>query len=145
MPCGRSHYNGAQKDGRDWRLIQDGINRRLLGRLDLSAMSPLVVFLGGYGAGNTWYRKSIAATYSEFQHNCAGIPPYELNTVPTPGDLILDPEDDYVRFAIAYGLSVPYGAGPDVALPSQIEDGPGPRPRPRGGEVDYQDSKDAFD
>jgi hypothetical protein len=58
--------------------------------------------------------------------------------------LALSPDDKFVRFAIAYGLSVPFGEGPEVALPSEVEGRPAPQAKAAVG-VDYMDSKDAFD
>src|SRR5690606_24408434 len=90
-----------------------------LGRSD---MRPLIIFVGGGGAVAKWYQHWILATYEDFQHANAGIPPYELTEVPKPTDLDLVglSDSDFRRFAIAYGLSVPYGEGAEVSLPSQI-------------------------
>lgn len=140
-------HTAKQKDGRDWRLvnIQRDTQRRILGRINPQDIHPLTVFLGGYGAENPWYRKSIASTYKDFNHHSAGIPPYELNLVPAPGDLAMGKDDQFARFAIAYGLSISYGEGPVVRLPSQIEARNPPARRRVGNAVDYGDSKDVYD
>jgi hypothetical protein len=49
----------------------------------------------------------------------------------------------YVRFAIAYGLSIPFGEGPEIRLPSQLDPAGAP-PRRQAG-VDYRDHKDVYD
>ena len=49
-------------------------------------------------------------------------------------------------FAIAYGLAVPFGEGPDVRLPNQFDDLPLPQKQKRPTHiVDYRDSKDVYD
>jgi len=55
------------------------------------------------------------------------------------------PQEEFRRFSIAYGLSVPFGEGPEIGLPSQFSNAaPLPTWKPKGV-VDYLDSKDAFD
>lgn len=135
-----------QKSGRNWQedSYQRDIPRLQLGGMKAGNMRPLIVFLGGYGAHDHWYQSAIRATYLEFKHKNAGIPPYALQNVPTPADLDLTDIGDFTRHAIAYGLSVPFGEGPEIKLPSQIDDPPPPRQwRPPFG--DYMDSKDAYD
>jgi hypothetical protein len=77
----------------------------------------------------------------------AGIPPYELTEVPKPSDLEMDGLNvaEFRRFAIAYGLSVPFGEGPEIGLPSQFAEPERPKVRQPKGVVDYLDSKDAYD
>jgi hypothetical protein len=67
--------------------------------------------------------------------------------VPKPSDLEMGKVDvaDFRRFAIAYGLSVPFGEGPEIGLPSQFAEAERPRVRQPRGVVDYLDSKDAYD
>jgi hypothetical protein len=36
-------------------------------------------------------------------------------------------EEDFTRFAISYGLSIPFGEGPEIRLPSQFEDAEKPQ------------------
>ena len=58
----------------------------------------------------------IGSTYHELKHKNAGIPPYKLVEVPKPGDLTMTAlhRDEFRRFAISYGLSIPFREGPDV-------------------------------
>ena len=116
---------GAKKiDGRDWRQgkIQCGSAfRSRIGRIAERDMAPLVIFTGGYGGDDPWYRTHIKATYNDFGHGNAGIPPYQLVEVPTPSDLALSGGDKFSRFAVAYGLSVPFGEGPKFQLPSKFD------------------------
>lgn len=100
----------------DWRCLQQGTATRVLGRLDPKKVPPVNAFLSGYGAGDNWYGKTIEATYAEFQRDRAGIPPKGRNTVPTPRDLALSPGNEFVRFAIAYALSVPFREGRKLRL-----------------------------
>ena len=94
-----------------------------------------------------WYQANIAHTYHDFGHHMLQIPPYELVRVPKPADLNmngLDP-NEYLRFVIAYGLSIPLGEGPDTNLPSKIADAERPQVvRPRE-DIDYSNSKDIFE
>jgi hypothetical protein len=50
--------------------------------------------------------------------------------------------DQFIRFAISYGLSIPSGEGPDVGLPRQFVDAEKPRQWQPPGGVNYADSKD---
>ena len=58
-----------------------------------------------------WYGSTISSTYSEFQQDRAGVPQYKMLKVQRPKDLTLKDSDDFTRFAISYGLSVPFGEG----------------------------------
>lgn len=137
------------KDFRNWQrdALQDPSRiKRTLARLEASDMIPLPVFLGGAGAGSEWYQNAIQSTYSSFKQVNAGVPPYRLAEVQVPTDLSMSGlhSDGFRRFAIAYGLSVPIGEGPDVGLPSQF--GPAEPPKQRQpGVVDYLDTKDTYD
>jgi hypothetical protein len=139
-----------RKDGRDWLRdkFQDTTRRRkILMPLDDSKMVPLIVFVGGGGAGSTWYQQSIRSTHKEFSHRNVGIPPYQLTEVPKPSDLDMGAiqPSAFRRFAIAYGLSVPHGEGPEIRLPSQIADLETPIQRRRMKNiVEYEDIKDAY-
>ena len=70
-----------------------------------------------------------------------------LTEVPKPSDLEMKglDDDEFRRFAIAYGLSVPYGEGPEIGLPSQFPKVERPKMRQPKGVVDYLDSKDVYD
>jgi hypothetical protein len=136
------------KDGRNWQ--RESIQRQQTTRpswrpLQESDMSPLVFFLGGYGANSAWYQRNISATYTDFQHRNADVPPYKLVQVPPASDLDMAsvPKSEYIRFAIAYGLSIPLGEGPNIALPSQFTIAERAPPKAPSGVVDYRDHKDA--
>jgi hypothetical protein len=109
-------------------------------------MAPLPIFVGGGGAGSRWYQQTILSTHDNFGHINAGIPPYELTEVPKPSDLEMEEMDvaDFRRFAIAYGLSVPFGEGPEIGLPSQFAEPERAKVRQPKDVVDYLDSKDAY-
>jgi hypothetical protein len=139
-----------RKDGRDWErdaFCGSTFERKFIGALDPSRMLPLAVFLGGGGSRSEWYRIAIGSTYEKFGHANAGIPPYKLIEVPKPADLSMRGlhDTDFRRFAIAYGLSIPFGEGPEVGLPSQFAEPEAPRLRTLAGVVDYADSKDVYD
>jgi hypothetical protein len=138
-----------RKDNRDWRRddIQGFDQRRHFGRLEPSRMRPLIIFMGGGGSRLHWYRSTISATHRDFHHQRAHIPRYELIAVPKPKDLDMGQIDagTFDRFAVAYGLSIPFGEGPDLGLPSQFEDVPRPTPGVLPGVTPYEDTRDAFD
>ncbi|MER9876812.1 hypothetical protein [Mesorhizobium sp. M0195] len=149
---GKVVMTAKQKDGRNWQedAIQDHHttrkNIRSLGGLDRTRMTPLVVFLGGGGAPSAWYQTAISSTYDKFGHFGAGVPPYQLLEVAAPKDLDMTglASSDFRRFAISYGLSIPFGEGPEVRLPSQFADAE-PLPVRPNRVADYLDSKDAYD
>ena len=116
-------------------------------RKDLPSWQSLTVFLGGGGAGVKWYRDTIEATHENYRQIMAGIPEYRLREVPKPGGLRMNGLKDsaFRRFAIAYGLSVPFAEGPDIGLPSEFSDVASPRVKREDSIVDYQDSKDVYD
>ena len=80
---------------------------------------PLTVFVGGGGARSGWYRDIIYRTHSEFQQARAGIPQYRLTHLPIPRDVRMTDAQmsRFDRLAVAYGLSVPAGEGPDFLEP----------------------------
>lgn len=139
-----------RKDRRDWQrdaFRGSAFERKFIGSLEPSRMVPLIVFLGGGGAPSAWYRSVIASTYHEFRHHKAGIPPYKLIEVPKPSDLSMRglPDAEFRRFAISYGLSIPFGEAPDVGLPSRFAVAEKLKARTVPGGVDYADSKDVYD
>jgi hypothetical protein len=143
-------WTAKQKDGRNWirdARVRRGHERKYIGSLDPKNMEPLTVFIGGGGARAAWYRNAISSTYHDFNHKKAGIPPYKLIEVPKPGDLAMASlhRDEFRRFAISYGLSIPFGEGPDVSLPSQFAKAEPPPLWKPPGVVDYADSKDVYD
>lgn len=136
-----------QKDGRNWQedaFQSADFERKFIGKLTTSRMRPLIVFMGGGGSNSAWYRQSIESTYKAFQHNNAGVPPYKLVEVPRPKDFIVPKGGggEFIRFAISYGLSFPFGEGPDIGLPSQFNEAEKPRQWTPPGGFDYADSKD---
>jgi hypothetical protein len=66
--------------------------------------------------------------------------------VPPPADIDLHrlPALAFGRFAIAYGLSIPFGEGPEIGLPRQFKKMGPPPVRPPTA-VEYGDSKDVYD
>ncbi len=136
------------KDVRNWQtdaVQTPEYQRRFIGHLPPHRMRPLIIFLGGGGSKSGWYGSAIGSTYHDFQHDRAGIPPYKMVAVPRPKDLLLKDGDDFTRFAISYGLSIPFGEGPEIRLPSQFAKAEGPRQQTPPGLVDYADSKDVYD
>ena len=143
-------------DGRNWqREAIQSFARRFIknSRLDTSKMRPLIVFLGGGGASSPWYHQAIFDTYRDFQHVNAGVPPYQLEEVPLPDDcnLYSMSKKSFRRFAIAYGLSIPFGEGVEITLPGDRtsannanNESPSYALAPKGS-IDYGDSKDALD
>ena len=112
--------NAKRKDSRDWRwdpIQSEARHRKFVGQRDPSSMKPLIVFVGGGGAHSRWYKETISSTHSRFGHHNAGIPPYRLAEVPKPADLSMAQlnEREFRRFAISYGLSIPFGEGPEVS------------------------------
>lgn len=139
-----------RKDGRNW--IGDSVQarrhqRKFIGSPDPSRIAPLIVFLGGGGARAKWYQTAISSTHKDFNHKNGGIPPYKLVEVPKPVDLAMSTlhEDEFRRFAISYGLSIPFGEGPDIGLPSQFAEAERPSAWRPPGLIDYADSKDVYD
>jgi hypothetical protein len=138
------------KDARDWQreVIQNrAFTRKPYEILRPSQMYPLVVFLGGGGAPSPFYQGAISSTYTEFQHGNAGIPPYKLVEVPKPSDFDMRqfPAAEFKRFAIGYGLSIPFGEGPEIKLPSQFKNAEKPPVWQPRDAVDYANSKDVYD
>ncbi|MYA88909.1 MAG: hypothetical protein F4X97_10750, partial [Boseongicola sp. SB0662_bin_57] len=143
-------YQGKRKDGRNWReeKIQVSFAQRTLRRhLNDEDVTPLRVFVGGGGGGSSFYQQSISNGYERNTLRLYGIPPFDLIEVPFPADLLMGSVKtrDYHRFLIAYGLSVPYGEGPEIGLPSQFDPVPPRAPIRTTGMPDYRDHKDIFD
>lgn len=134
-----------KKDGMTWQVRASG--RPNNGPLLPHQMKELPVFIGGGGARIAWYGAQINDTYETFRHDRAEIPPYGLREIPKPTELDMSglPATEFNRFAIAYGLSIPLGEGPEIVLPSKVGAAPKPPMRTIKGIVDYEDSKDAYD
>ena len=111
------------------QVVVDGWNKDpgALGSVGPTGDIELPVFVGGGGAQSGWYRKTIHDTYGSRQHANVGIPPYHIREVPRPTDLNMDDSNGapFSRFAVAYGLSVPFEEIPGFDLPGSS------RPRTR--------------
>lgn len=147
---GMTVMSAKKKDGRNWRqdLIQaTDMPRPYYYPIKDEDIRPLVVFMGGGGCHSEFYCSAIASTYREFKHGNAGVPPYALTVVPRPEDMNLGaiPENDFHRFLIAYGLSIPYGEGAEVNLPREFDDVDRNASIKKMSEFDYENSKDIFD
>ena len=137
------------KDPNVWtshtRYFDQSFRRYVIGKCPNDLQ--LCIFLGGGGSDSGYYQNNIKWTYDKHQlHNCS-VPRFDLARVPEPDDLEFNniPKKYYHRFAIAYGLSIPIGEGPEIKLPSQVEDFE-PLPVNRDDNVvDYMDTKDAYD
>jgi hypothetical protein len=98
--------NAKQADSRSWK----------------NTMTELPMFIGGGGGASYWHRHEIFRTYSENKLQNAGIPPYREWGIPIPDNISLNglPENNFYRFLIAYGLSLPKDEGPMiVGFPTQ--------------------------
>ena len=140
----RTVMTAKQKDGRDWwhEAIQ------LYRHVGHDQGTQLTIFVGGGGALSKWYQQTLLSTYAAHRLDCVGIPPFQRAVVPKPINLKMGDAGDeaFHRFAVAYGLSVPFGEGPEVKLPSQFDDIPLPQRQKRPAHiVDYRDSKDVYD
>ncbi|WP_170578457.1 hypothetical protein [Ruegeria arenilitoris] len=147
---GKVVYEGKQKDRRNWRgdRIQDlGTRRTLRKCLAEEDLNPLKVFVGGGGSGSAFYQSAISMAYERNTLEFYGIPPFELIEVPAPPDLVMGsvPSSEYHRFLVAYGLSVPFGEGPEIRLPSQFERVKPAKVVSRSDLPDYDDHKAIFD
>jgi hypothetical protein len=146
---GKVIIGAKKKDGRNWRhdLIQASeMPRPYYYPVKDEDIRSLVIFTGGGGCHSAFYCDSIASTYQKFGHRYAGVPPYALTAVPRPEDMNLGsiPEEDFHRFLIAYGLSIPDGEGAEVNLPREFEDFDR-SPTIKKPEFDYENTKDMFD
>jgi hypothetical protein len=82
----------------------------------------LVIFLGGGGRESDYYYDTIKTTYTAFNHQHAGVPPYQVQELPFPKDdfdMSGIKQSYFHRFAVAYGLSIEEYNAPDIKLPSR--------------------------
>ena len=103
------------------------------------------VFIGGGGMKSGFYQQTIMNTYDDRKLHTISIPQYALAMVPNPADFKYNgiPKEQFHRFSIAYGLSMPLGEAPDVSLPSQSSPAAPSAPVNRKPNVpDYSDTKD---
>lgn len=91
-----------------------------LSQNDLQQSLP--IFIGGGGSQTTFYTQTILSTDQDFKQQQAGIPAYTHRPLPTPQDLEMNglKQQEFYRFAVAYGLSIPVGEQPAVRLPSTM-------------------------
>ncbi|BAU09776.1 hypothetical protein LEP3755_02510 [Leptolyngbya sp. NIES-3755] len=84
---------------------------------------PLDIRIGGGGGQTSFYLKAIKNTHTDFQHQNSNIPDYQLEFLPKPKDLDTNgiEQQEFYRFAVAYGLSIPVGEQPEIRLPSEME------------------------
>ena len=110
-------YNGKRKDPQPWR--QEQLVRLPQAHIIRRDTLPLTVFLGGGGSRSGWYRDIIYRAHGEHQQASYGIPGYRLTPLPIPSDLSMTAaqKSRFDRLAVAYGLSVPAGEGPDFLGP----------------------------
>jgi hypothetical protein len=150
MLVARVVIEAKKKDGRNWRaeMFQaSDIARPYYYPVKDEDVRPLIVFMGGGGCRSEFYCDAISSTYMKFGHGNAGVPPYALATVPQPSDMELGaiPEDDFHRFLIAYGLSIPFGEGAEVNLPRAFKKRKPWKAVKRVASFEYENSKDMFD
>ncbi len=148
--AGKVVYEGKRKDKRDWRKagIQDFGSQRTLRKWALDeALKPLKVFVGGGGSSSNFYQTAITDAYDRNTLRNFGVPPFELIEVPAPADLFMGSvaPSEYHRFLVAYGLSVPFGEGPEIRLPSQFKRVAPAKVSNKSTLPDYSDHKAIFD
>jgi hypothetical protein len=101
----------------------------------------LHVFVGGGGGTTPFYLGTITSTHTQFNQSSAGVPPYQVKKLPLPKDLMTNPfgKQEFHRFAVAYGLSLPIYEGAQVRLPSQVAAN-----QPVPGKVRYPESQPKY-
>jgi len=84
---------------------------------------PLAILIGGGGGQTEFYQRAITATHTDFQQKNAGVPEYQIRSLPKPKDLETNGihSREFHRFSVAYGLSIPKGEQPEIRLPSRME------------------------
>ena len=109
---GRVVMEGRQKHGIHRPVFKDSVFE-----------CGLSILIGGGGSLTSFYKLTILDTHSAFQHNKAGIPSYVQKAIPIPKDISMCglSSQEFHRFAVAYGLSIPEGDCPEVRLPSEME------------------------
>ncbi|ACB53668.1 hypothetical protein cce_4320 [Crocosphaera subtropica ATCC 51142] len=92
---------------------------------ELRNQPKLRIFLGGGGGQSEFYRDTIEGTHTAFCQERCGIPSYNVQNVPFPSDFDMKgiSKNNFHRFAIAYGLSIPDYQAPEVkGFPKQFAD-----------------------
>lgn len=83
-----------------------------------SSSARLPIFIGGGGSAIQFYPSTISDTFHAFNHRYAGVPSYYARNFPIPADLNEQiTQQQFHRFAVAYGLSIPEYGMPEVRLP----------------------------
>lgn len=148
LKSSQSHKQIQQLVG---RVVMEGRQRHGNHRpvfKDLVFEQGLSILIGGGGGLTSFYKTAILDTHSDFQHKSAGIPSYIQKDVPTPKDLSMNglTSDEFHRFAVAYGLSIPDWESPKVRLPSVMENVEPELPgtTPWSGPERYEDTRDSF-
>ena len=92
--------NAKMRDQRDW----------------LQFMPELPLFISGGGRYSDWHRHEMFKTYYNNNHRHAGIPKYAEWEIPVPDNIALNglPRNEFYRFLVAYGLSIPLDEGPEI-------------------------------
>ncbi|MGV0023960.1 hypothetical protein [Phormidesmis priestleyi] len=92
-------------------------------RLVYGSKTTLDILIGGGGGQTSFYEQAIKSTHQDFQHARSGIPAYEVRSLPMPKDLETNgiSQQEFHRFAVAYGLSIPEGEQPEIRLPRAME------------------------
>ncbi|GAB4200544.1 MAG: hypothetical protein Fur006_52120 [Coleofasciculaceae cyanobacterium] len=108
------------------RVVMEGRQKHGIHRpvfKDLVFEHGLSVLIGGGGSLTSFYKITILGTHSAFQHQKAGIPSYDQKAIPIPKDFSMNglSSQDFHRFAVAYGLSIPEGDCPEIRLPSEMD------------------------
>jgi len=88
----------------------------------INSNSTLPILLGRGGKDSAFYRSAIKSTWGANQLGNMGIPPFELTEAPPPVGIDFGkvPPAELTRFAVAYGLSIPYGEGIEIARPGEL-------------------------
>jgi hypothetical protein len=117
-------------------------NRRLVAVDELG--DYLDIFISGGGGHNPFFEGTVQATYEDFQHKNAGVPPYRIRRIPVPNNLSMNGlgSKEFHRFAVAYGLCIPGWEGPEIRLPSEVESNAKATLRRSGYETNHEDMKD---
>ena len=107
--------------------------------------TQLEVFVGGGGGHNQFLEGTVQATYNDFRHERAGVPPYKIRRIPAPVDLSMNglSPKEFHRFAVAYGLCIPGWEGPEIRLPSEVESNVASTSYGPKNQTKHEDMKDA--
>ena len=103
------------------------------------------MFVGGGGGHNQFLEGTVQATYNDFRHERAGVPPYKIRRIPAPVDLSMNglSPKEFHRFAVAYGLCIPGWEGPEIRLPSEVESNVASTSYGPKNQTKHEDMKDA--